>query len=278
VRRVQIPPCPAALDPSGSAGADERARAIAHFEATEAEPATAFNFVAYRDKTVKDALDAAFGGVCAYCETPTAAHPVEVEHYRPKGAVRTENGARPHGYYWLAATWENLLPSCIRCNRAEGYDYEDGTRRTSGKGAWFPLADEGARARAPGDEAGESPLLLHPYYDDPTEHLEFVGDGLVAARLDENNQPSVRGEWTIRVLGLNRPALVDARRAHLKSVEAHETKLRLAERLVANHPDSADARALLEQERLEHEKFVRLGAPYSALAAQLLELDRPAGG
>ena len=38
-----------------------------------------------------------------------------MEHYRPKARVSTEQGDKP-GYYWLAARWENLLPSCTDCN------------------------------------------------------------------------------------------------------------------------------------------------------------------
>ncbi|MEF9674035.1 hypothetical protein QNM99_25505 [Pseudomonas sp. PCH446] len=40
---------------------------------------------------------------------------MDVEHYRPKGAV-SEDASHP-GYWWVAMDWDNLLPSCIDCNR-----------------------------------------------------------------------------------------------------------------------------------------------------------------
>jgi hypothetical protein len=49
----------------------------------------------------------------------------------------------------------------------------DGSSGVSGKANWFPLADERRRVRAPGSLAREQPLLLHPYYDDASEHLEY---------------------------------------------------------------------------------------------------------
>ncbi|HWO46598.1 MAG TPA: hypothetical protein VNM41_00935, partial [Solirubrobacterales bacterium] len=172
MRRVEpTPPCPPVLDPAGSPGAEERARAIAHFTA-EGWEEKKFTFSAYQVDEVREALLDAFNGVCAYCEAPLPS--IEVEHFRPKGSVRTGDGQRKPGYYWLAATWENLLPSCHNCNTDLWTEHPDGTRRKTGKGTWFPLEDEGARATAEGEEANERPLLLHPYEDDPTEHLEFV--------------------------------------------------------------------------------------------------------
>lgn len=49
--------------------------------------------------------------------------PLDVEHFRPKSEIdevdpatfRPVPGRAPTapGYYWLAAAWSNLLPSCI---------------------------------------------------------------------------------------------------------------------------------------------------------------------
>ena len=47
---------------------------------------------------MKRRLDLLFHGKCAYCETfYSASAPVDVEHYRPKGAV-SEDPSHP-GYY-----------------------------------------------------------------------------------------------------------------------------------------------------------------------------------
>ena len=75
-----------------------------------------YPFKVYGHQQIKDALAALFFNKCAYCETPYAAtQPVDVEHFRPKGEV-AEDKEHP-GYYWLAASWENLFPSCIDFNR-----------------------------------------------------------------------------------------------------------------------------------------------------------------
>lgn len=275
MRRIPIPACPPALNPTESAGASERESAIEHFttqgwEAKEADKKARFKFRAYRDVTVRNALNEAFGGLCAYCESPIeATAPTDVEHYRPKGAIRTEEGRLPHGYYWLAATWENLLPSCIRCNRAEGYDYQDNSRRTSGKGSWFPLELEAARARGQGGEGAECPLLLHPYRDDPEEHLEFGENAEVIPR-------SRRGAKTIETLGLNRPGLIDAREAHGIRAEALKTQLRRCERMAERYPDDADVLEELESARRDAEGLLRHGTEYSALTAQILGVRAPA--
>jgi hypothetical protein len=71
---------------------------------------------------------------CAYCESRIPhVYPGDVEHYRPKTAVRrvreTKKGtfareaqSRP-GYWWLAYSFENFLVSCFWCNNAKGTQF-----------------------------------------------------------------------------------------------------------------------------------------------------------
>lgn len=148
-------------------------------------------FKTYRKDSVKTQLYAIFHGKCAYCETfyPAVA-PVDVEHYRPKGGV-SQDADHP-GYWWLAMEWENLLPSCIHCNRlnkhatpklstqlvelrADGTGFSEQYKVTTGKGNHFPIL--GLRATpASRDCSTEYPLLLNPCLDDPQEHLAFHVD------------------------------------------------------------------------------------------------------
>jgi uncharacterized protein (TIGR02646 family) len=265
-----VPHCPQSLSPERSLGADERARAIAHFTSAEWTPAAKFTFSVYQHEEVREALLSAFDRVCAYCEAPVPS--IEIEHYRPKAAVRTDAELRRPGYYWLASTWENLLPSCHYCNKDLWTEFPNGPRRKSGKGNWFPLEDEGARATKDGEEARERPQLLHPYHDEPLDHLEFVEEGVVAARRDADGRPSIRGKTTIDLLGLNRRGLPEARRDRQIILDvAREHALEAQRRCQAHPHDEALAethwRCVAELERL-----LKPSAGFSGMAAQRLEL------
>ncbi|WP_285374265.1 endonuclease [Pseudomonas sp. lyk4-TYG-107] len=145
-------------------------------------------FAVYKSDSVKKQLDELFHGKCAYCESFYASTaPVDVEHYRPKGAVH-EDDTHP-GYWWLGMDWENLLPSCIDCNRKrkqvmpqlstklltlqEGpRGFSHGVLMSSGKKDSFPVL--GTRAMSEDCPIlDEYPLLLDPCRDNPEEHLRF---------------------------------------------------------------------------------------------------------
>jgi uncharacterized protein (TIGR02646 family) len=184
-----------------------------------------FAFSAYSHASVKEALRALFGGLCAYCEAPyDATQPEDVEHYRPKGRINTGNGAIVPGYWWLAATWDNLLPSCIDCNRERTQVLFDGTVLMTGKGDRFPLDDERQRARKEGEHANEQPLLLDPCVDDPSEFIIFrekSQQSIVVPKVGNEAQLAWRRARTsIDVYGLNRTGLVRRRSAHLREVKA----------------------------------------------------------
>lgn len=149
------------------------------------------------------AVDGPFHGKCAYCEERirTAQHG-DMEHFRPKAALRDErnrpvllaSGEKHPGYYWLAYDWRNLLPSCQLCNQPSTARSDD----RIGKWNYFPLANETMCATAPGEEAGEEPLLINPTEDDPADDLLLDATGVFSAR-----NGSVRGQICIDVLGLN---------------------------------------------------------------------------
>ncbi len=258
------------LRPEGSKGAEEKERAIAHYSAPDWREKDSFPFRVYQRKEVRDALYEAFGGVCAYCEAPVPS--VQVEHFRPKGRIRTEAGASPPGYYWLASSWENLLPSCHDCNTEIWKMYPDGTWHKAGKGNWFPLEDESARATAPGEESRERPLLLHPYKDEPADHLEFVEEGVLRARKGADGVPSPRGHATIELLGLNHRGLAEARRKHLLLVEVTREKTLEAERRWKEDPDDEVLARKYRSCVGELEELMDRRSGFSALTAERLEV------
>ncbi len=227
-------PAPAALGAKDRNGKTELDRARAHLQSPAEK--VSFPFKAYKDDEIKRRLDALFHGKCAYCETfYSVSAPVDVEHFRPKGSV-SEDPAHP-GYWWIAMAWENLLPSCIDCNRkrkqhtvassASLTELRENMKRQpstqSGKQHSFPIK-EGAPRLQPEDVVytTEQALLLNPCEDVPGDHLEFVFDGtppvsLVVPRSDPD--PSERGAVSIQGYGLNRLGLVQERTRVLRHLE-----------------------------------------------------------
>ncbi len=193
----------------------------------------------YGHDNVRRRLREAQHAKCCYCEGRFDAHaPADVEHYRPKAAVRQDKNSpilRP-GYFWLAYSWDNLYWSCQICNR-------------SYKRNCFPLRDPEARARSHRDElSNEDPLLLDPgAAEDFRTHIQFRQE--FAVGLTEV------GRRTIHVVGLNRPALIEERRSRLKQLRM---LLSLAQRLA-----DEDARQELGDARLP-------AAVFSAMALDFL--------
>ncbi|HYC92759.1 MAG TPA: AAA family ATPase [Thermoanaerobaculia bacterium] len=139
-----------------------------------------------------------FHGKCAYCETPFDRWAGgNVDHFRPKlGACDLEGTIDPNHYYWLAYDWSNLYIGCGECEL--------------NKKTFFPV--EGKRAPIDGSIRGEQPLLIDPCGEDPRKHLRFLSDGYV-------RHTSIRGNVTIKLLGLNRMSLVEKRMAAIEEAE-----------------------------------------------------------
>lgn len=201
---------PQGLSAIDKSGKTELARAIVFFEnwkprarpqktpkggkGPKAKPANAsFAFAAYKSPDVKVLLESLFSGKCAYCESfYSETAPVDIEHYRPKGAIE---GEPDHpGYWWLAMEWDNLLPSCIDCNRkrkqitpkasdnllalvTDEHERRKASVMNTGKKDTFPIAGPRAKDHTKPDQlVAEVPYLLNPCVDNPDEHLEFLVD------------------------------------------------------------------------------------------------------
>jgi uncharacterized protein (TIGR02646 family) len=200
-------------------------------------------FAAYRNDELKRALEDLFHRKCAYCETSYAAVSfMQVEHYRPKKI-----------YYWLAADWSNLLPSCQICN--------------NGKSSKFPLADPRRQARKRGEEKRETPLLLNPTDPKldrrPERHLTFgAADGAIQA-VAVRGKPSPLGLTSIQVYRLTRPELAQARRDWAKRVR----KAVLFSQEAAKGRLPADLRRAAEDDLFE---LMQPTQPFRALTVKIL--------
>lgn len=224
---------PAVLSAKNKQGMTELECSRVHYAASDGHKKS-FPFKAYKHDDIKKRLNEIFHYKCAYCETFfSASAPVDIEHYRPKSAV-SEDHAHP-GYWWLAMDWDNLLPSCIDCNRKRKQKTVDGStrlsdllenamrgRHLSGKKDSFPLAEGGVRLQPEARDVGaEQPLLLNPYVDDPLQHLQFVSTGNppVSLVVPGGEPTSAKGATSIHVYGLNRLGLVQERTRYLRRLE-----------------------------------------------------------
>lgn len=285
MRKVAIPdPPPSLTSPRTLA---EREAALAWFaDPTHlASPFEKPGFNAYRSDDVKDTLDRQFSHKCAYCESSYAAvMPLDVEHFRPKAkvSIRAADAEKavltPPGYYWLASDWHNLLPSCADCNRPRRQELPQNLRATAGKANQFPVRDERKRATAPGAEQKEPRLLLHPYFDDPRQHLRFVNepdgfrDGEVEpAPRGKRRLPSPQGKASIEVYALQRRGLIDARKAMLVRVRLALVDVQDALEDINSQGLTPKLKARFERHVAELKAFAAADQEYSAMCAQVID-------
>lgn len=171
----------------------------------------------------RKALDLTFHGKCAYCESSLhGGAAMEIDHFRPKVAATDLKGEGSTDHYvWLGLEWRNHYASCQVCNRA--------------KRNFFPVNGDRAEMMMPYEQVVETedPFLVDPCNDDPEQHLDFTPEGFVSAI-------TARGETTIRVLNLNREALVRARREAFELTK-YEVRRILAE-FVRESRESANER------------------------------------
>lgn len=211
-----------------------------------------FDATIYAAPEVKDVLRTAQQGKCAFCESfvPHIGYG-DVEHYRPKAGYKQRKGdtlKRP-GYYWLAYDWDNLFFACQLCNEQF-------------KRNLFPLKQGHQRARHHSVTlTDEEPLLIHPVRIDPTAHIEFRQERVVGV--------TAEGKESIRVLGLKRAALSEARGRRLQSLKNLRRVRDLLQDRIAAAPTAA-----LRAELVKIESAITAaresGAEYAAMARAYL--------
>nr|WP_321233586.1 hypothetical protein [uncultured Psychroserpens sp.] len=188
---------------------------------------TAPTFKVYKDPDLKEFLKALFNRKCAYCDSQfLSTSTADIEHFRPKAAFnRFQNNVDEKlvapGYYWLAADWNNLLWSCVFCNRKNNLDQPNVEGiKPLGKKNRFPISRENRRIRSHDEDVKTEKrllLIMDPCVDDPMKHFSYpVKDdedlGIVKALIKSNGKPSKKAVASIPIYGLNRTELVLARK------------------------------------------------------------------
>ena len=181
---------------------------------------------------------------CCYCERKFPPVKLDVEHFRPKGAVKQSVEADQEwpGYYWLVYNWDNLLLSCGDCNRIY-------------KKELFPLANPADRARShDACDGKEQALLIDPVGQDPRTHIRFDGP--------EPKGETDKGRATIKVVGLYRNQLIEERQFRLDKLDGLLAILVAA----AEKPHNAQLKADADQARRCIESAKAPGAEFSSMA------------
>ena len=182
-------------------GSEKRQRAEEIIKAIVAagQPPSSKDFKAlWAEPVVRRELSSMHNGRCCYCERlRDASRESDIEHFRPKTEVAEKSPMLP-GYWWLAYEWANLFFSCKTCNQQY--------KRTH-----FPV--RGTRARSPGDSLNsEEACLLDPAVDDIDGSVGFdwvaQDGGVLIYGVGENDE---RVMTTVKIIGLNRPALAKER-------------------------------------------------------------------
>lgn len=162
-------------------------------------------------KEVKAKLDAMCSGArrCMYCEDSLAD---EVEHILPKDVYPSQT-----------FVWDNYLYACGPCNGPK-----------SNRTAYFTPSMDLLKVSAPTEEPDLSALqgLINPRAEDPSEHLSLllkVGQAspdfcFVQPRFTEEQDPVSyqRADYTIDILGLNRPTMIKSRQ---RAYEDYQSRL-----------------------------------------------------
>jgi uncharacterized protein (TIGR02646 family) len=213
-----------------------------------------FDKTIYAAAEVKDALLQAQNQKCAFCESFVRHISYgDVEHFRPKAGYkqREVDSLKRPGYYWLAYTWENLFFCCQLCNEQF-------------KRNLFPLRNDRSRARSHTDDLrAEEPLLVDPARHDPSAFIRFRKERAVAVR------GCREGRTTIRVLGLNRPELMEVRAKWLQTLRQLRLARDLLRQKIATSPKQTLSTQLSELEATLQKSQQETGE-YSAMARAFL--------
>jgi hypothetical protein len=144
-------------------------------------------------------------GKCWYSEARDSVGRLQVDHLRPHGrAKQADKEFADSGYSWLAFELNNFRLAGQLCNTVN----EEYSKKSVGKGAWFPLVDPKERATFKRRILrGEVPILLDPTIENDISKITFNDDGRVVPNPILSPIDTSRVTVAIRCLGLSQSAL-----------------------------------------------------------------------
>lgn len=154
---------------------------------------------------LKEHLSKLSNGKCWYTEAKDKASYCQVDHFRPKNAVKcfdkcdVETCNSPEAYWWLAFDWTNYRLSASAPNTI--------------KNAYFPLKQNTIIATRKEEICHEWPGLIDPTDDYDILLITFDIDGKVhSVCSDKSHWDYQRVKLSVSVYDLDRVSLVDARK------------------------------------------------------------------
>jgi len=151
-------------------------------------------------KLVKNTLKKLYDYKCAYCESFIKNAYGEIEHYRPKKSSNLSRCDSTKAYYWLAFSWDNLLPCCKKCNIEKSNCFDVFDRRVNYNKETLEVLHKSLQ----GYNRIENPKLLHPEIDAFEDDIVFDHKGFMRS----DNEKVI---YTRRICDLNRKNLREAR-------------------------------------------------------------------
>jgi len=139
---------------------------------------------------------------CAFCEAPLDNEVGDIEHFRPKNENKNESTKcnKKFSYYWLAFSWDNLLPSCSRCNGKKSNCFDIEGQRVAYENEDLINLHSSIETY----NLKEKPKLLHPEYDVFESEIRFTKKGEIYSR-------NKRVQYTVKTCNLNRKNLIKTR-------------------------------------------------------------------
>ena len=209
---------------------------------------------------IKDQLLAMSHGKCWYSEAPDAVSDWHVDHFRPKGQARDEDGTAHEGYQWLAFDWKNYRIAGSYPNSP----HKDGQGRTRGKWDYFPLVPGCTRAVWGQQDCSEEVcLILDPTSPSDPKLMTFDEEGLPIPSDTRNPIVQKRVEVTSHFLHLDHPRLVQARKQKWRET------LRWINEYLNACPDEYEKCTPADAQRVDRivRELVELASPQSRYAA-----------
>jgi uncharacterized protein (TIGR02646 family) len=197
-------------------------------------------------------------GKCWYSESKNSGSDKDVDHFRPKNAVKEDSSHE--GYWWLAFDWKNYRYSCQWCNQRR-VDVIHGT--DGGKWDHFPLKSNSFRARQESDNYEDEEIdLLDPTVASDCKLLTFRPDGHPIPTKTAGTRDYERAEVSIRLYHLDHKDFVQDRRILAGKIQ------RIVQEMDVLRPKIIDLqmRKLYQNKEMELFRLIDRNSEYSSAA------------